>query len=62
MCFEIVLSIELERIFVWDDTKHFSKEACWDRWVIVMERIVCLACYFRSLFLRYISVQARDVH
>ena len=43
-------------------SKHFSKEACWDRWVIVMERFVCLACYFRSLFLRYISVQARDVH
>ena len=27
-----------------------------------MKRIVCLAYYFRSLFLRYISVQARDVH
>ena len=53
MCLEIVLPIELERIF--------SKEACWDRWVIVMKRIVCLACYFRSLFLRYISVQPGDV-
>ena len=62
MCLEIVLPIELELIFVEDDTKHFSKEACWDRWVIVMKRIVCLAYYFRSLFLRYICVQARDVH
>ena len=56
MCLEIVLPIELELIFVEDDTKHFSKEACWDRWVIVIKRIVCLAYYFRSLFLRYICV------
>ena len=33
MCLEIVLLIELERIFVQDETKHFSKEACLDRWV-----------------------------
>ena len=26
-----------------------------------MERIVCLASYFPSLFLKYISVEARDV-
>ena len=25
MCLEIVLPIELERIFVQDETKHFSK-------------------------------------
>ena len=62
MCLEIVLPIELERIFVQDETKHFSKEVRWDRWVIVMKRIVCLAYYFRSLFLRYICVKARDVH
>ena len=30
------------RIFVQDETKHFSREACWDRWVIVMKIIVCL--------------------
>ena len=58
MCLQIVLPIELERIFVQDETKHFSKEACWDRWVIVMKRIVCLAYYFHSLLLRYICVQA----
>ena len=62
MCLETVLPIELERIFVQDEAKHFSKEACWDRCVIVMKRIVCLVYYFRSLFLRYICVQARDVH
>ena len=62
MGLEIVLLIETERIFVQDETKHFSKEACWDRWVIVMKRIVCLAHYFRFLLLRYICVQARDVH
>ena len=62
MCLEIVLPIELERIFVQDETKHFSKEACWDRWVIFMKRIVSLAYYFHSLFLRYICVKARDVH
>ena len=28
MCLEIVLPIELERTFVQDETKHFSKEAC----------------------------------
>ena len=56
MCLEVVLPIELERIFVYDESKHLSKEAS----VILMERIVCLAYYFRSLFLRYICVQARD--
>ena len=61
MCLEIVLPIELERIFVQEETKYFSKEGCRDQWVIVMKRIVCLAYYFRSLFLRYICVQARDV-
>ena len=45
MCLEIVLPIELERIFVQDETKHFSKEASWDRCVIVMKRIVCLVYY-----------------
>ena len=43
MCLEIVVPIELEQIFVWDETKHFSKEVCWDRWVTVMKRIICLA-------------------
>ena len=62
MCLEIVLTVELEQFFVQDETKHFSREGCWDRWNIVMKRIVCLAYYFRSLFLRYSCVQARDVH
>ena len=34
MCLEVVLSIELEQIFVQDETKHFSKKLCWDRWIL----------------------------
>ena len=34
MCLEIVLSIELEQIFIQEETKHFPKKLRWDRSVI----------------------------
>ena len=58
MCLDIVLSIELEQIFVQDETKHVLGSVGYG---YETNRIVCLAYCFRSLFLRYICVQARDV-
>ena len=35
---------------------HFSKEACWDRWVMVMDQIVCLAFLETSIDTKIVSL------
>ena len=40
---ETTILVDMAVLFVYDETKYFSKKVCWDRWVIVMQQIVCLA-------------------
>ena len=47
-------SIELERIFFKDESKHFPQVFCRNRRVIFVKVVVCCAHYINSLFLWYV--------
>ena len=62
MYLEVVFSIELERVLFKYESEHIDEEMGWNRRLVVMEMLVCIAHGSNAFVLRYTCVQARYIH
>ena len=62
MGLQVSFSIELERVFLKNKTKHFSEVSDWNGGLVILKILVCLAYRVYPLFLWYVCVEASDVH